>query len=182
MTYDNADVILAIEKDPEAFSRLYRSVYKDLYRLAWYSLSEKESAEDAVSEAVTDAWKGIQSLKQPEAFGFWITKILIRKCNAILRERYNRAQEMPGDISDLETVCAADVRSERDLLRSEARTDLERGIMALSDTDREIISLCVVAGYKSEEAGLILSMNSSTVRSRLNRALAKLRNTLYDAT
>ena len=40
-----------------------------------------------------------------------------------------------------------------------------------------IVSLCVVEGYKSNEVE-ILSMNPSTVRSRLNRSLKKMKEYL----
>ena len=40
------------------------------------------------------------------------------------------------------------------------------------------VSLCVVEGYKSHEVGKILSMNPSTVRTRLNRGLEKMREYL----
>ena len=41
-----------------------------------------------------------------------------------------------------------------------------------------IVSLCVVEGYKSNEVAEILSMNPSTVRSRLNRSLKKMKEYL----
>ena len=48
----------------------------------------------------------------------------------------------------------------------------------LNAKDRMIVSLCIVEGYKSSEVAEVLSMNSSTVRSRLNRSLKKMREYL----
>lgn len=60
----------------------------------------------------------------------------------------------------------------------ETKTDVQIALSKLNTKDRMIVSLCVVEGYKSSEVAEILSMNSSTVRSRLNRSLKKMREYL----
>lgn len=60
----------------------------------------------------------------------------------------------------------------------EERTDVQIAMMKLKKQDRMIVSLCVVEGYTSKEVAEILSMNSSTVRSRLNRSLDKMKEYL----
>ena len=54
----------AVKGDREAFGRLYELVYKDLYRFALYMLKNCQDAQDMVSEAVTDAYAGIQALQE----------------------------------------------------------------------------------------------------------------------
>ena len=60
----------------------------------------------------------------------------------------------------------------------EEATDIQIALSKLNKTDRIIVSLCVVEGYKSHEVGKILSMNPSTVRTRLNRGIEKMREYL----
>ena len=72
--------------DVEAFGELYTTVYKKLYRFAFYILKNQQDAEDVVSEAVTDAFTGIRKLKREEAFSNW--RILI--CGIILRKNTMR--------------------------------------------------------------------------------------------
>ena len=43
----------------DEFIELYTGIYKDLYRYALYILCNKEDAEDAVSEAVVDAYAAV---------------------------------------------------------------------------------------------------------------------------
>ena len=43
--------------DAAAFAELYESVYKDLYRFAYYTLKHPQDAEDVVSETVIDAYR-----------------------------------------------------------------------------------------------------------------------------
>ena len=72
--------------EKEVFLRKYEEVYKDLYRYALFALGHPQDAEDAVSEAVMDAYKGKDGLKNPEAFRGWIFRILSRKCKAKRKE------------------------------------------------------------------------------------------------
>ena len=175
MNCEISDIVLAMKRDKEAFARIYRSIYKDLYKLAYYNLSDSHNAEDAVSEAIADAWKGIDGLKDENKFSGWMIKILIRKCSGILRERYKQAELFESGDADMSENERQDVNSLKAFEASESRSDIMKAMAGLSDGERLIISLCVVSGYTSREAGEILELNSATVRSKLNRALAKVR-------
>ena len=59
----------AIAGSREAFAALYGAYRDRLYRYALYRLGSPEEAEDAVSECVLAAWKGIGSLRNSRAFG-----------------------------------------------------------------------------------------------------------------
>lgn len=74
--------------DVEAFGELYTTVYKKLYRFAFYILKNQQDAEDVVSEAVTDAFTGIRKLKREEAFSNWMYQIVANKCKRKMREYY----------------------------------------------------------------------------------------------
>ena len=72
--------------DVDAFAELYAGIYKDMYRFALYTLRNTSDAEDAVSDAVTDAFASIRKLRSEEAFKSWIFRILSNKCKDKLRE------------------------------------------------------------------------------------------------
>ena len=67
-------------RNADTFTKLYSEVAKDLYRLALYFLKNKEDAEDIVGEAVLDAYRQIESLREESLFKNWIIKILTNKC------------------------------------------------------------------------------------------------------
>ena len=69
----------------DEFIELYTAVYKDLYRYALYVLGNREDAEDAVSEAVVDAYAEFGKLRDKGAFKGWIFKILSAKCKRRLK-------------------------------------------------------------------------------------------------
>ena len=72
--------------DVDAFAQLYAGIYEDMYRFALYTLRNASDAEDAVSDAVTDAFASVKKLRSEEAFKSWIFRILSNKCKDKLRE------------------------------------------------------------------------------------------------
>ena len=62
--------------DVDAFAQLYAGIYEDMYRFALYTLRNASDAEEAVSDAVTDAFASVKKLRSEEAlragyFGFY---------------------------------------------------------------------------------------------------------------
>ncbi len=149
--------------DAGAFAGLYEAVYKDLYRFALYTLRNEADAEDAVSEAVTDAYASIRKLRSADAFKAWMFRILSNKCKNRLKEYSKRmvsldeAQEVEGRTPDL-----TDSLYIRKLFEE------------LADEERLIVSLHVFGGYTGREIAGMLKMNPNTVRTKESRALKKM--------
>lgn len=175
MNFKETDVLLAMKNDKDAFSRLYESIYIDLYKMAFYIIGNKEFAEDAVSETVIDAYKGISALKDSSNFENWILKILTRKCKQSLRIKYNKISVFNSNVKNIDNL---EPSSKLVISNPEDKTDIQQALKKVSPEDRVIISLCIIEGYKSNEVAEILSMKATTVRSRLNRSLAKIKKYL----
>lgn len=151
----------AKEGDARAFAELYRSVYRELYRFALYTLKNSHDAEDAVSDTVTDAWAQISSLRRDESFKSWIFRILSNKCRRRLKGYLDKPEELPEDL-------AAVVQD------TEEAMDVRAAFTRLDDEERLILSLRIFGGYNSREIGESLQMSDSTVRSKQKRALEKM--------
>lgn len=76
----------ARDGDAGSFCALYKSVYLDLYRFAFYTMKHQQDAEDAVSEAVIKAFEKIATLKKEESFKTWMFQIVINCCRRKLRQ------------------------------------------------------------------------------------------------
>lgn len=160
-----AELVTSAKKgDKNAFADLYRQVYKDLYRFAYYVLKHPEDAEDVVADAVADAYQGISSLKKPEAFRGWMFRILSAKCK--------RKMKSYVDIRETEKVL---IENETAAEGCEESAELKSAFAALSDEERMIVSLNVFGGYDSGEIAGMLGLNRNTVRSKQSRALAKMK-------
>lgn len=175
MKFDKNDVFMAMNNDKDAFANLYKAICTDLYKMAFYIMGNGTLAEDIVSETVLDAYKGISGLKDSSKFEPWILKILTTKCKKSLKSKYSGFSIFSPNARNVEDY---HLTSPDDVSARDQRTDLQRALNKLSPKDRAIISLCIVEGYQSNEVAQILSMNPSTVRSRLNRGLAKMKNDL----
>ncbi len=158
----SADVKLARKGSTEAFSRLYETVYKDLYHIALYSLRNSHDASDVVSNTVLDAYCSIDKLKEPEKFRSWIMRILSAKIKRKQKEYFNTAEELNEDFPETDDFDydSIEIKDALDKLDSESRL---------------MLSMSVLGGYTSDEISEICELKSGTVRSRLSRIKEKLR-------
>lgn len=145
----------------EQFLELYESVYKDLYRVAYYYLGNAQDAEDVVSETVLKAYEKFDILRKKEAFRAWIFRILVNQCMTHLRKKSAKGTmeltEEPSFAPKMEDNIIAE-----DLLS------------VLSEEERQIVALVVFGGYKGEEIANLLHIKHGTVRTKYRRALKKL--------
>ena len=171
----NSELISQSKQDRRtAFSMLYEAVYADLYRFAYYYFGNIQDAEDAVQETAMDAYLNIHKLKNESAFKSWIFTILSVKCKRIMRHFCESKKNLSLD--NLDSI------KRPDALNSEMLDAILvwQSILTLSETDKAIVLLSVIGGYSGREISGIVKMPESTVRSRLFRALNKLRNNIKE--
>lgn len=158
----------AVKGDRDAFCELY-GLYKDrLFRYAFYRLGNAASAEDAVSECVLAAWKGIGSLRSARAFSAWIFRILNAACSKQLRVMISERENMERVFNE----------SNRYVSDSSLTLELSEALGQLTEDERNIVLMSVVAGLKSREIASIFGITAGSVRSKLSRSLSKMRKFL----
>lgn len=164
-------VKLSKNGDVNAFSKLYDLYKEDMYRYASYLLNSPYDAEDVVSEAVLTAFRKMNSLKKDDAFKSWLFKILSNCCKDILREHGKSPDLLPLDdyFFLIEDETLGDTGEALEIMEA---------IKNLPPPDGQIVLLSVIGGFKSHELALVFELSPSTVRSKLKRALEKLRLTL----
>jgi RNA polymerase sigma-70 factor (ECF subfamily) len=158
----------ACSNDAEAFGELYERYSKDLYRFACYVLGSQQLAQDAVQDAVCAAFIQISSLRNEEAFKAWLFKILSNICNKYISEKSRQRNTVPLD-AELEETLEAPPST------LNATFEMEEIFSCLANDEREIVILSVLQGYNSSEISTILDCPAGTVRSKLSRALKRMR-------
>lgn len=159
----------AIAGSKEAFCSLYGE-YKDrLYRYALYRLGDPTEAEDAVSDCVLAAWQGIGSLRSGSAFSSWIFRILSNCCASKIKEMISTRENLeriynagPGNITVPPSLSA----------------ELAEALDQLRDDERDIVLLSIIGGLSSTEIASMTDLAPGSVRSKLSRSLAKMREFL----
>ena len=165
-------VLMAKSGDTAAFSRLY-GFYKDkLFRYAYYKLGNVDDAEDAVQSCLLSAFEQIGKLKKAEAFSSWIFKILSIYCAAYVKEQIKKR-----NTDDLDSYSDISSPASDSLIEE---LELKQALNNLSDKEREIVFLSVIAGFKSKEVAKITGYSAGNVRTILSRSISKMKNELTE--
>lgn len=149
--------------DERAFAMLVRRHERSLYATAYALTRSQWDAADALQEALTDAHLKLRTLRSPEKFGAWMSKILVNRCNAVLRTR--------GRVVPMQEVPEPEAFSWDG---PEAGMDLANAVRTLSPDHREVIALRYFRDLKVHEIADVLGCPVGTVKSRINRALGAL--------
>lgn len=164
------DISQAKAGDREAFGRLYQSVALDMYKMALYTLGNREDAEDAVSETFVEAYKGMHNLREEESFKPWIMRILSIRC----KRRIGGYIKEKGNI-DLDDYIE---QGEQGDGGHSKRAEVLEAMNRLEPEERELVVLSVLHGYTMREIADIKELPQGTVSSKLHRTLKKLRKML----
>lgn len=160
--------VTLLNKKAEKFKHMYENVYHDMFRFAYYTLKTVPDAEDAVSETVVDAYSSFHRLREEERFKAWIFRILSVKCKRRLKEKISHSS-VPIEEELLPQI-------KEPMLQE--NLDLKNAFFNLSQEERLIVAMSVFGGYNSREIGKILLLKDTTVRSKLSRALDKMKQEL----
>ena len=168
----------------EAIGREALAYADGLYNLARYLTKNDSDAEDLVQETYGRALKAAAQFTPGTNLKAWLFRILR---NAFM-SHYRRERHNPVS-GGLDTVTPrlpvpADISRQRDgaeidRLRKAAAEDIERALMELSEDARAVI-LLDLEGLTESETAAVLGCALGTVKSRLARARAALRQTLRD--
>ena len=173
------------QADAVAFEVLMRRYNRRLYRTARAILKDDAAAEDAVQEAYVRAFGHIGEFRGDAQLATWLTRIVVNEALQVLR-RTRREQvvilfdEPPEERSSVESLpdSLAPATPEKTMLRTEMRRLIERKIDELPDGYRTVFVLREVEDLTVEETAVALGIPEATVRSRLFRAKARLREAL----
>ena len=90
--------------NPDAFAKLMQSQMQNMYKAARSILYSDEDIADAISDTILTCWEKLSQLNHDQYFRTWVTRILINKCNDILRKQKHLffSEELP-DVSVYDT-------------------------------------------------------------------------------
>lgn len=170
--------------DGAAFERLMRRHNRLLYRTARAILKDDAEAEDAVQEGYLRAWRALGSFRAESRFSTWLVRIVANEALGRLRRTSAPviALEAAMAARDPETQAALadapDRGPEQRLARAQVRALLESRIDLLPDMYRSVFMLRAVEEMSVDEVAHALDLPEATVRTRLFRARALLREGL----
>ena len=168
----DAELVRKAQKgDRGAFEAIGREIIDRFHALAYSILSDAHLAQDATQSALLTIWRELPKLRDPERFGAWSYRILVRCC-------YAEARRAPKWMPDEAMMTVADARVDTELRTVIERDQLERGFRQLSVEQRTVVVLHHLADMPLEQVAEVTGVPEGTVHSRLYRALRVLRGAL----
>lgn len=148
----------------EAFVEGIEAHADAMYRVAISILRNKEDCRDALQDAVLKAWEKRDTLKNESSFRPWLTRIVINRCNDVLRTRRRFVA-----LDDLPEPSAPP-----------PDPTLSAALYALPASLRLPLVLVYAEGMSYAEAAKALHLPVSAVRGRVFRAKQQLRKELRE--
>jgi len=182
-TFASEDVRLlaaASAGDEMAFARIVTAYDGDMRRVAYLVSGDVETAHDAVQSAWSIAWRKLDGLRDPDRLRPWLVSIAANEARQMLRrQRRRRVVEVP--VEELVDPGGGPAAPGGVGPGPDGMLDLLAAVARLHPDDRAIVAMRYALGMTSMEIGRELHMRPGSVRSRLARALVRLREELHDA-
>lgn len=140
--------------------------YDKYYRIAFGYVRNEEDALDIVQEGAYKAIFHAEKLKQPEYADTWICRIMMNEAVEFLRKNDKTYAEIDNCEMGKEEVYE--------------NIDLKNAIDALSQNERAVVQLRYFEDMSLQQVAQVVGENLSTVKSRLYRALSKLKISLEE--
>lgn len=176
---DERLIFAAARGDLESFNLLVTRHERSVLNLCWRMLGTLPEAEDASQDAFIKAWTNAKSFKGG-AVRPWLLRIATNTCYDVLRAKGRRPtgsldalefESEPGWSTQSDPIDPVRFAEMGDLGRL-----LESAMAQIPDEQRLAVTLCDIQGLALAEAAEVMQTSLGTVKSRLFRGRAKLRD------
>lgn len=164
-------VVRAQDGDPAAFESLVKRHIRAAHAVALAVLGEMSDADDAVQDGFMSAMQHLGSCAPAEKFRAWLLTIVRNRAYDLKRRGRVRTVEMlEEDTAHTRAPSPLEMAE-----HAELNVRLSAAIATLTDTQREVLMMHDVEGWKHADIASLLGLAESTVRVHLLHARRKLR-------
>lgn len=185
-TADEALIERAQSGNVQAFNGLVERYQGLAYSVAYRALGNPETAADATQDAFLAAFSGIRGFRGG-SFKAWLLRIVTNACYDVGR----RAQRRPATSLDHLLQARGETASDRivdpdsppegEALRAEQLEEIQAALLQLPFDQRTAVVLSDLHGLSYDEIAEATAVSLGTVKSRIARGRAKLRELLRTA-
>ncbi len=167
--------------DPEAFGQLMEPLEQLVWRVCWHYTGNREAAEDCGQEAMIRIWRNLANYRGECALESWVYRIAANCCMDWLRKK-KRDKSVSMEPLREQGFDPADPSpgTEEQAVAKDERQRLREAIARLPDDQREALILTQLEKVPYEEAAQALGVSEGTIKSRVNRAKARLKEILTE--
>jgi RNA polymerase sigma-70 factor (ECF subfamily) len=184
---DAVYVIRCLAGNADAFEVIVQRHQEKMLNMAYRITSDYQNALDAVQEAFFTAYKNLSQFRGESLFSTWLARIVINHSKNMARKsgrlRRHECSSIDAPIATEKGPITVEHSSPRpspldSLVKSELDQKIQDCISALDSDFRAVLVLRDIEEYAYDEIGSMLGMPDGTVRSRLYRARASLKECL----
>ncbi len=181
---EKALIDAARQGDVNSFNQLVLDYQSMVYNLAYRILGDRHAASDATQEAFISAFKAIGKFRGG-SFKAWLMRIVTNACYDQLRRKQRRPTAsldalLVLDPAPVQSLTDFEESPEAYTVRQELSKVIQMGIANLPSEQRITLVLADVQGFSYKEIAEVTGVALGTVRSRLSRARARLRDFLLE--
>jgi RNA polymerase sigma-70 factor (ECF subfamily) len=180
-----------VARDERAFTTLVRTYERRVFALVLRMIGNRAEAEDLAQEVFVQVFKAIGSFRGESKLSTWIYRIAVNLCknrSKYLRVRHSGQEEQlealqeRAALGDAKGANVANVeRPDEMMAGKQVEHIVQTAILELEPTFRECLVLRDVEDLSYEEIGAITGLPEGTVKSRIHRARAQLKELVESA-
>jgi RNA polymerase sigma factor (sigma-70 family) len=174
---DTALVARARRGDDSAFGALVRAHQGIAFRIAYVITGASQDAEEVVQDAFVKAHRALGRFRPGSPFRPWLLQIVGNEARN--RRRASSRRDQAHLRAEVERLPAGE-SAEGEALGAERRSRLIQAVAALPEVERLVIVCRYFLDLSELETAAALAVPPGTVKSRLVRALARLRDLLAE--
>ena len=161
--------------DADAFEQLVEAYRNQVFRLALRMCGNEADADEVAQEAFLSAWKGLPNFRGESQFSTWLYQLTTHAAIDLMRREKRQAAA-----EDIDEITTADdgPSPQQQAERAETRREVRSALMQLPEEYWQVLLLRFMQELSYEEIGRALKLPVGTVKSRLNRAKAQLKDIL----
>jgi RNA polymerase sigma-70 factor (ECF subfamily) len=164
-----------------AFNQLVLCYQSVAYNVAFRIMGDAEAAADATQDAFLKAYRALDSFRG-ESFKAWLLRIVTNTCYDQLRARQRRPssglEDLVEDVEHTWRLAETGESPDEYAERVELNRVLQWALTQLPPDQRTVVVLSDIEGLSYEEIATVMNIRLGTVKSRLSRARARLRDLL----
>jgi RNA polymerase sigma-70 factor (ECF subfamily) len=169
-------------RDEEAFTVLVQTYQHKVFNVVYRIVSDRAEAEDVAQEVFVTIFKNVDQFRGEAKFSTWMFRIATNHARNRVKYLARRSRKKHQDIDDTpdaaidDSPLTADVaRPDEQAAGNELEAIIQRGLASLNDIHRTIIILRDIENLSYAEIAEIVELPEGTVKSRLFRARAALK-------
>lgn len=151
--------------DRAAFERLVRTYASTVTAITLAVTGDPIAAQDLAQDAFLRAWRMLDTLEDPAAFGAWLSQIARNLARDQIRARRSSERILADELDPSAAEPADDLLSAR-----QDRAEVRRALDVLPEETREVVLLTYWEEWSSGQVGERLGLSDAAVRQRLRRA------------